>query len=93
MGNTRTYWDFYYGFGVIIIGYLAVQSVVLWQLAELARVNPSQVRPIIAAFFVAFAVNAVLAWTYFFALPAILAGAIAVCLAFAFSRVKMDKPV
>jgi hypothetical protein len=60
-GFRRTYWDFYLGFGLIISGYLLVQAVVLWQLGSLAKTDSLRVRPIVAAFFVAFIVNAVLA--------------------------------
>ena len=84
VGFKRTYWDFYFGFGVIISGYLLVQAVVLWQLGSLARVDSLRVRPIVASFLVAFAVNAVLAWKYFFAVPVLMAVAISVCLALAF---------
>jgi hypothetical protein len=83
-GFKRTYWDFYLGFGVIISAYLLVQAIVLWQLAALAKTDPLRVRPIVASFFVAFIVNAVLAWQYFFAVPVVMAGAISVCLALAF---------
>ena len=54
-GFARTYWDFYFGFGLIISAFLLVQAVVLWQL---------QIRPIIASFLVAFVVNAILAWMF-----------------------------
>ncbi len=84
MGNSRTYWDFYVGFGAVISGYLAVQAVVLWQLGTLAKNDPAPIRPIIAAFFVAFVVNAMLVWMYFFVVPLILAAAIAVCLGVAY---------
>lgn len=83
VGMQRTYWDFYFGFGVIISVYLLVQAIVLWQLAGLAKTNSVQVRPMIAAFIVAFLVNAFLAWKYFFAVPAIMAIAITACLALA----------
>jgi len=83
-GFRRTYWDFYFGFGVIISAYLLVQAIVLWQLASLAKTDPLRVRPIMASFFVAFIVNAVLAWQYFFAVPVVMAVAISVCLALAF---------
>ncbi len=84
MGSSRTYWDFYFGFGVAISFYLAVQAVVLWQLAALARTAPKQVRPTIAAFFIGFVANAIVVWKYFFAVPLVLAVAIAICLALAF---------
>ena len=83
-GVTRTYWDFYFGFGVIISGYLLVQAVVLWQLGSLAKPDSLRVRPIVASFLVAFIVNAVLAWKYFFAVPVLTAVAISVCLSLAF---------
>ena len=83
LGSNRTYWDFYFGFGVIISGYLLVQAVVLWQLGSLAKREPAQVRAIVASFLVAFFVNALLAWKYFFAIPLINAILISVCLALA----------
>jgi hypothetical protein len=83
VGVKRTYWDFYFGFGVIISGYLFVQAVVLWQLGSLAKREPSKVRAIIVSFFVAFIVNAFLSWKYFFPIPLIMASLISVCLGLA----------
>ena len=83
-GVTRTYWDFYYGFGVAIIGYLLVQAVVLWQLAALATIETVSVRPIIASLCLGFLVNAVIVWRFFFAIPLIISAAITVSLGFAF---------
>ena len=84
LGASRTYWDFYYGFGWIIAGYLLLQAVVLWQMAGLARANPSTVRPVIASFLVSFALNAFLARQFFFGVPVAMAATIAACLAIAF---------
>ena len=84
MGFIRTYWDFYFGFGVTNSVFLLVQAVVLWQLGSLAKTDASRVRPIVASFFVGFAVNALLAWKYFFAVPVVITIAISVCLALAF---------
>ena len=92
MGSSRSYWDFYVGFGAVISGYLALQAVVLWQLGALARIDAARVRPIIAVFFVAFAVNAILVWVYFFAVPLILAIVIAACLGLAFVRARPGTP-
>jgi hypothetical protein len=83
MGNTRTYWDFYIGFGLSISGFLALQAVVLWQLASLARRDAKQVRPIVAVFLASFAINAVIVWNFFFAIPLVLAAAAAICLGLA----------
>jgi hypothetical protein len=79
LGAHRTYWDFYFGFGVMISVYLLVQAVVLWQLASLAK-RGTQVRSIVASFLVAFAINAILVWKYFFTIPAIMVMVIALCL-------------
>jgi hypothetical protein len=79
-GFTRTYWDFYVGFGIIISVFLLLQAVVLWQLGSLAKTNTSGVRPMIVSFLAASIVNAGLGWTYFFAVPAAMAAAIALSL-------------
>jgi len=91
MGSARTYWDFYIGFGVIISVYMLLQAVVLWQLATLAKSDAARLRPIIASFFVAFVVNAILAWKYFFAIPVVMTVVIAIVLALAFYAVGTSK--
>jgi len=68
-GASRTYWDFYVGFGLAITGFLALQAVVLWQLAPLARNVPTQIRPIIGAFFIVFLANTIIVWMCFFLIP------------------------
>ena len=85
MGFKRTYWDFYFGFGLIISGFVLVQTIVLWQLGSLAKTDAVRVRPIIASFLIAFIVNALLAWKYFIAVPVVMTVAISVCLALAFA--------
>jgi hypothetical protein len=92
MGSSRSYWDFYVGFGAVISGYLAVQALVLWQLGTLARTEAARISPIIATFFAGFVVNAVLVWSFFFAPPLILAVAIAACLGLAFVRARPSRP-
>ena len=87
-GFTRTYWEFYFGFGVAISAYLLVQAVALWQLASLARSDAERIRPIAASFLVAFVVNAIIAWVYFFPVPAVMAAAIAACLGLAIVAAK-----
>jgi hypothetical protein len=84
MGFSRTYWDFYIGFGLAISGFLLLQAVVLWQLASRAKADPMAIRPIIASFFVSFVVNAILVWMFFFTAPLVLAIAIAIFLGLAF---------
>ena len=80
-GFKGTYWDLYFGFGLIISVYLLVQAVVLWQVASLAKLDATRVRPIVVSFLIAFVVNAALSWKYFFVVPVVMAGIIAMCLA------------
>jgi len=82
-GFKGTYWDLYFGFGLVISIYLLVQAVVLWQVASLAKTDALRVRPIVVSFLIAFVINAVLSWKYFFVVPVVLAGLIAICLAIA----------
>jgi hypothetical protein len=76
-GVSRTYWDFYIGFGLIISVFLLAQAGVLWQLATVSKKDPVQVRPILSMLFIAVLANAVLSWKFFFAVPVVLAIAIA----------------
>ena len=84
LGARRTYWDFYFGFGLVISGYLLVQAVVLWQLASLAKTIAARLRPVIVSFLVAFIFNAIVIWKFFFSVPLAMAIAICVCLVLAF---------
>jgi hypothetical protein len=80
MGVSRTYWDFYVGFGFFIGVCLLLQATVLWQLGSIAKQNALQVRSLVRSFVVAYLVFAVLAWRFIFAIPVIFSTAIAVCL-------------
>ena len=82
-GFKGTYWDLYFGFGLVISVYLLVQAVVLWQTASLARTDAVRVRPIVVSFFIAFVINTALSWKYFFVVPVVMAGLIAICMAIA----------
>ena len=78
-GENRSYWDFYQGFGCAISVLLALQAVLLWQLAALAR-DGQAFRVSASAHLVAFLCLGALAYRYLFALPLWLALAIAACL-------------
>lgn len=83
-GVSRTYLDFYLGFGFILSVYLLAQAVVLWQLASLARTDANRLRPLIGTFFVASVASAFLSWRYVFLVPVVSFLVIAVCLGLAF---------
>jgi hypothetical protein len=80
-GVSRTYLDFYLGFGYTLSVTLLLQAVVLWQLAGIARTDPGAVRPIAAAFAVASLASAILAWRFIFPLPALFAAGLTAILA------------
>jgi hypothetical protein len=82
-GFQGTYWDLYIGFGLVISLYLLLQAALLWQVASLAKTDARRVRPIVVSFLLAFVVNVVLSWKYFFIVPVVLAGLTAICLAIA----------
>lgn len=83
MGSGRTYWDFYFGFGVSISIYLIVQAAVLWFLATIAKTQPATVRPLVIVLLVAYIANTYVTWRYFFAAPLGLSLVMVVCLALA----------
>jgi hypothetical protein len=64
-GFKGTYWNLYFGFGLIISVYLLVQAAVPWQVACLAKTDAIRVRPIVVSFLIAFVMNAALSWKYF----------------------------
>ena len=83
-GVSRTYLDFYLGFGFIISTYLLLQAVLLWQLAAIVKTDPARVRPLIASFVLASVATAFLSWRFIFTIPVIFSAIIAACLVAAF---------
>ena len=73
IGVSRSYWDFYLGFGLIISVFQLAQAIFLWQLGSLAKTEASRLRPIIAVFFFASLLNGILGLIYFFAIPVVMA--------------------
>jgi hypothetical protein len=86
LGSMRSYWDFFFGYGLFVTIILFILGIVFWQLAGLATTNPYSVRPIVAAFCLNFLAMAVVAWKYFFIAPAVAELLIALCLAAAFAK-------
>lgn len=85
-GETRTYSDFYLGFGFIISVFLAGQAVSLWCIERLAAPEPARLVPLLVVMSLGALVNAYLAYRYFFALPAIFSVVITLLLAGAIAR-------
>ncbi len=83
-GVARSYWDFYFGFGLVTSVALFLLTVLLWQFAALVKTDPAKVRPFLAVLFVTFIAIAVISWFYFFAPPFIFEIVIAICIGVAF---------
>jgi hypothetical protein len=79
-GNTRTFWDFYMGFGLGVTIFLTMEAVVLWLLAPLAASDGKKVRPVLIAFAIGYLVFAVNSYRYFFLGPVVAEVLIAACL-------------
>jgi len=84
MGANRSYLDFFTGFGWSISVAMLLQTVILWQLASLARTDPARVRPMIAAFALAALASGVIAWRFIFPVPALFASVLVIVLAAAY---------
>ncbi len=80
MGSPRTYWDFFFGYGLILSVYLLVQGVLFWQLGEIAKTQPKLIRPILVLFILSFCASTIIAGRYFFMAPVVTEGIIALCL-------------
>jgi hypothetical protein len=88
MGHTRSFWEFYRGFGLDITIALTVEGIAFWLLGSLARHDAARLRPILATFAVGYLALSVNSYTYFFWGPVIAEILIAACLLFAIFTAK-----
>lgn len=79
-GFSRSYWDFFVGFGLFITVFLLFAAVLAWQLAGVAIETLAGMRGLTWAFGICFAGITVLSWRYFFTLPLIFSSLITLCL-------------
>jgi hypothetical protein len=80
MGFSRTYWDFYIGFGLFVSVFLLLAVVLAWQLARLPPESLVLMRGTAWTFALCFVVISVLSWKYFFVIPIVFSIAITLCL-------------
>jgi hypothetical protein len=80
MGANRSYMDFFMGFGWSLSVFMLLQTVLLWQLASLARTDPARVRPMIAVFGLATLAGGLIAWRFIFPIPALFSSALFIVL-------------
>ena len=82
-GQTRSYWDFFSGFGFFCTALLLFSAILAWQLGALSTETLDQLRVVRWAFAACFAVLTVLTWRYFFPAPTTFSILVAIALAFA----------
>lgn len=85
LGASRSYWDFYVGFGLFVTAFLLLSAVLSWQLGSLSGKGVRAMRATAWALALCFGVVALLSWRYFFIIPVVFSVAIAACLAIATS--------
>ena len=88
MGSMRSYWDFFFGYGLIVAVVLAMQGMVFWQLGAMGRTGAATLRPLLLVFAMQWAVTAVLSGMYFFVAPAATQVLMAACLIGAWIRAR-----
>jgi len=79
-GFSRSYWDFYVGFGLFVTVFLLFAAILAWQLSRLPQESLMRIRGIAWAFAVCFAAITVLTWRYFFIAPLVSSILITACL-------------
>jgi hypothetical protein len=80
MGFSRTYWDFYVGFGLFVSVFFLLAVVLAWQLGRLPPESLALMRGTAWTFALCFAAITVLSWKYFFAIPIICSILVTLCL-------------
>jgi hypothetical protein len=80
LGFSRTYCDFYVGFGLFVTVFLLLAVVLAWQLGGLPAETLAMMRGVAWALPLCFAAITVLSWRYFFIIPIVFSIVITVCL-------------
>jgi hypothetical protein len=88
-GFSRSYWDLFFGYGLMAALPCVVEAVLFWQLASLTLSSGVRIAPIVALFVVANLVHATVCWNYFFLTPIVLDVAIALCLGLALTAARL----
>jgi hypothetical protein len=79
-GFSRTYWDFYVGFGLFVTVFLLLAAILAWQLGGLPAETLARMRPTAWGLALCFAAVMVLSWQHFFMAPIVFSMVIMVCL-------------
>jgi hypothetical protein len=84
MGSLRTFWDFFFGYGLGVTVTLLIQGILFWMLGSIVKTSPAAVKPIVGLFAINFAVMSIIVSKYFFIAPGVTEVLIAVSLAAAY---------
>jgi hypothetical protein len=79
-GLSRTYWDFYTGFGLFVTVLVVFIALLSWQLGGLSKESLLAMPVVRWGLAACFVVVTFLAWKYFFMVPIIFSSVITVCL-------------
>ncbi len=79
-GFSRSYWDFYTGFGLFVTVFFLFAAFLAWQLGGLPAQTLAGMRGIAWAFALCFVAVTVLSWGYFFVAPVIFSCVVTICL-------------
>jgi hypothetical protein len=83
-GVRHSYWDLYFGYGLVAAGACFVEAALLWITAPLARSDPGRLRAIVALVTLANLAHATIVARFFFYTPLVADLVIAAVLAVAF---------
>jgi hypothetical protein len=86
-GFLHSYWELYFGYGLFVSVSCLMESLLLWQLAGLAK-SGAQVRGLVGLFALGEVGYAVLMWKFFFPIPIAAHCFLAACLGAAFAMGK-----
>jgi hypothetical protein len=75
-GLSRTYWDFFTGFGLFVTVFVLFAAILAWALGGLVRDQLMLLSVVTWAFAICFVAIAVLSWMYFFIIPGIFSSVI-----------------
>ncbi|MGO9125199.1 MAG: LIC_13387 family protein [Terriglobales bacterium] len=79
-GSSRTYWDFYVGFGLLLSLYVLLAVVLVWHLGGLPPESLARMRGTRWTFALCFAAITVVSWKHLFIIPVVFAAVITLCL-------------
>jgi hypothetical protein len=79
-GFTRSYWDFFSGFGLFFAVFLLFAAVLAWLLSGLPPELSARVRSIAWALAMCFVAITALSWRYTFTIPIVFSTLITICL-------------